>query len=294
MNLLPMRYFITIAEQRSISRAAAELHVTQQTLSAHIAAMEQELSCCLFQRRPSFRLTYAGEVFLRYCRQFDTLMNAMQEEFSDISARRSGVLRIGITQTRGKILMPGVIREYRARCPDMQVEIKEGSNEELISMLLADEIDLMIGSIAPDTPEFIAQPLFEETLCIFYSPQLLREDDHAEKQQLADFAAYPFLLCEEADILGRWAKLLLESAHIVPRIASRSRNIETLLRLCVAGCGVCICTDYFADNVLSADERGSLCIVPTGKSYPISVIRKDRPYVSQTITAFTDVLRRHL
>ena len=114
MNLLPMRYFITIAEQRSISRAAAELHVTQQTLSAHIAVIEQELSCCLFQRRPSFRLTYAGEVFLRYCRQFDTLMNAMQEEFSDISARRSGVLRIGITQTRGKILMPGVIREYRA------------------------------------------------------------------------------------------------------------------------------------------------------------------------------------
>lgn len=49
MNLLPMRYFITVAEQRSISRAAAELHVTRQTLSAHIASIEQELSYCLFQ-----------------------------------------------------------------------------------------------------------------------------------------------------------------------------------------------------------------------------------------------------
>lgn len=292
MNLLPMRYFITVAEHRSISHAAAELHITQQTLSAHIAAIEQELSCCLFQRRPSFRLTYAGEVFLRYCRQFDTLMNAMQEEFSDISARRSGILRIGITQTRGKILMPDAIREYRTLCPDMQVEIKEGSNEELIAMLLADEIDLMIGNVAPDTPEFIVQPLFEETLCIFYSPQLLRTGDQGKQMKLADLAAYPFLLCEEADILGRCAKLLLDSAHIVPRIASRSRNIETLLKLCVSGCGVCVCTDFFANHVLSPVERSQLRIVPTGKTYPISVVSKDKPYISQTIMKFIEVLRR--
>lgn len=123
MHLLPMRYFLTVVEKESISKAASELHITQQTLSAHMAALEKELGYCLFQRKPAFMLTYAGEVFL-----------------------------------------PEILPPFRQLCPDMQIQICEAANEELLSMLLDDEIDVMIGN----------------------------------------FAADPFLLCEEQDILGRW------------------------------------------------------------------------------------------
>ena len=60
MNFLSMEYFIAVMAKRNITKAAEEMHITQQTLSAHIAAIEQELACQLIIRRNPQELTYAG------------------------------------------------------------------------------------------------------------------------------------------------------------------------------------------------------------------------------------------
>ena len=66
MNFSSMDYFVMVARERSFSRAAERLHITQQTLSAHIAGLEKELSTKLLVRSIPLELTYAGEVFLGY------------------------------------------------------------------------------------------------------------------------------------------------------------------------------------------------------------------------------------
>ena len=81
-----MKYFIVVADHKSITRAAEELHITQQTLSAHMAALEKELKCQLFQRRPKFELTYEGRVFYRYCQSYQRLSASMEDEFRDINS----------------------------------------------------------------------------------------------------------------------------------------------------------------------------------------------------------------
>ena len=63
MNFLSMDYFLMTAEKRSFTKAADALHITQQTLSTHIANLEQELDCKLFVRHVPLELTYAGEIF---------------------------------------------------------------------------------------------------------------------------------------------------------------------------------------------------------------------------------------
>ena len=68
MNLQTMEYLIAVAEEQSISKAAERLHITQQTLSAHLASVEEELGCRLFERRVPLKITYAGEEFLKYAR----------------------------------------------------------------------------------------------------------------------------------------------------------------------------------------------------------------------------------
>ena len=62
MHLLPMYYFKVVVKNRSINKAAQELHITQQTLSAHMNSVEKELGCVLFTRSPHFQLTYEGEI----------------------------------------------------------------------------------------------------------------------------------------------------------------------------------------------------------------------------------------
>ena len=70
MNFSSMEYFVVLAQERNFTRAAERLHMTQQSLSSHIAAMERELGCQLFVRHIPLDFTYAGEVMLRYAGHF--------------------------------------------------------------------------------------------------------------------------------------------------------------------------------------------------------------------------------
>ena len=96
MNFQSMEYFAAVAKNRSFTRAADALHITQQTLSAHIAGIERELGCPLLIRHIPLELTYAGEVFLRYATEFNTKYDCMLHEFGDILNNQTGKLRIGI------------------------------------------------------------------------------------------------------------------------------------------------------------------------------------------------------
>ena len=66
MNLHSLDYFLVLAREKNFTRAAEALHITQQSLSSHIAGLEKELGCTLLVRRTPLELTYAGRTFLRY------------------------------------------------------------------------------------------------------------------------------------------------------------------------------------------------------------------------------------
>ena len=91
MNFSSMEYFIAVAQERSFTKAAEQLHITQQSLSSHIAGMEKELDCQLLVRNVPLKLTYAGEVLLRYAKRFTSEWTMLQQEFSDISQNQKGI-----------------------------------------------------------------------------------------------------------------------------------------------------------------------------------------------------------
>ena len=66
MNFHSLDYFLVLAREKNFTRAAEVLHITQQSLSSHIAGLEKELGCTLVVRRTPLELTYAGRTFLRY------------------------------------------------------------------------------------------------------------------------------------------------------------------------------------------------------------------------------------
>ena len=109
MNFKSIDYFLSVARERSFTKAAAQHHITQQTISADIAALERELGQPLFLRKVPLKLTYAGEVFLRYAQGFQNSHTAMLQEFRDIAKEETGILRIGVTYARGHALMPQLI-----------------------------------------------------------------------------------------------------------------------------------------------------------------------------------------
>lgn len=85
MNFLSIEYFAAVASEHSFSKAAKRLGITQQTLSANIAALERELGCALFVRHVPLELTYAGTVFARYAQRFRRDRDALGQEMRDIA-----------------------------------------------------------------------------------------------------------------------------------------------------------------------------------------------------------------
>ena len=266
-----MKYYIVVADQKSITRAAEELHITQQTLSAHMAALEKELKCQLFQRRPKFELTYEGRVFYRYCQSYQRLSASMEDEFRDINSGQGGLLRLGIAYTRGRVLLPRIIPAFNKLYPKVQVRVKERSNEEMVNMLIEDELDVVIGRVMSDVPELSYKELYHAQTMLYLCGGLINPfklDAFVHTRDLRLLADCPFLLGQPADIIGRMS--------------------QTLLELCADGMGACFSPDVLA-TTLPEEKRRRLTDVPMGEPFTISIAWKNKPYVSKLVTTFRDV-----
>ena len=140
MNFHSLDYFLVLAREKNFTRAAEALHITQQSLSSHIAGLEKELGCTLLVRRTPLELTYAGRTFLRYAESIGQTRQAMEREFCDISENQKGELRVGIAYTRGRTIMPRLIPAFQRQYPNVEITLLEGSNDAIQKALLSGDL----------------------------------------------------------------------------------------------------------------------------------------------------------
>ena len=276
MNFSSMEYFTVLAQERNFTRAAERLHITQQSLSSHIAGMEKELGSQLLVRRVPLELTYAGEVLLQYATDFQKLRNDMQREFCDISQRQKGILRVGAAPMRGQMVLPRTIALFQESYPNISIELAEGSNGELHQMLLRGSIDLAIAEfqeVLSDNSIRLTDFYLEENVlliekglfakCFEYDVEECEKRFHTE-----DYSALrncPFVLGGSEDIDGRIGRDVLKRAGIDnPVVTATSHNVGMLLQLSLNGVGACICPQKIVQRVLSPQQADSLWMFRLG------------------------------
>ena len=257
MNFLSLDYFIMTARERSFTRAAERLYITQQTLSTHIAAIEKELGCQLFVRHIPLKLTYAGEVYLRYALDIQKKLHSMQQEMDDIAHNEKGKLRIGVGFTRGHAIMPDLISEYQKQYPFVQIQLIEGSNDIFQKKLFGGEIDLAIANFPENVSGMELRDFYREELVLLVSETLLEEIYGEKKEQILEeterngnlslLRECPFLLNSKNDIAGGIGRSYLAKAGFEPILKAESDSIETLLDLCLLGGGACFCPENLAE-----------------------------------------------
>ena len=131
MNLTSFEYFTAVAKELSFTRAAQQLHTSQQTLSAHIAALEKELGCTLFVRTVPLQLTYGGQRFLHYARRIQEDVSQLRAEFRHMDQKDTGVLAQGISRSNMRFLMMDLISEGAITKDDLE-GFSEAFREQLI------------------------------------------------------------------------------------------------------------------------------------------------------------------
>ncbi|MBR0933714.1 pca operon transcription factor PcaQ [Bradyrhizobium jicamae] len=141
--------FLEVAERRSFVRAAEALHTTQPAVSKTIAELEEALGVVLLERsRRGVHLTAYGEVFRRHAGASVAALRQGVESL--VSAQAGGALRvaIGVLPTVAAAVMPRAIKRAKERGLSATVYLAPGTNDVLLGLLKAKELDLVVGRFA--------------------------------------------------------------------------------------------------------------------------------------------------
>ncbi|MFM9368436.1 LysR family transcriptional regulator [Streptomyces sp. Da 82-17] len=243
MELRHIRAVVAVADHLHFGRAAAQLGIAQPPLSQSVKALERELGVVLFERDTrQVRLTPAGELFVADAR--GVLALAGQAETRARSAGRGdiGELAVGLVGSAVLRLLPAVLRAYRARRPDVVVRFHEMPTATQLERLRERTLD--VGFVRPPLPgpadtEFTVVPVSQEPLVVVLpGDHRLAGRQRVHVRSLADegFVLFPRQL--GAGLHDRITALCRRSGGFEPRVVQEAVQMQTIVGLVAAGCGV--------------------------------------------------------
>lgn len=145
-TLRQLEYFVTAADRGSVARAAAELNVSQPSVSTAVAKLEQQFGVQLFirQHAQGVLLTPPGRRILDQARNLLRQARDLQQTVGAAGDLVAGEIDIGCFTTLAPLFMPGLITDFTQRYPGTNVKLAEGIQDELLAGLLAGRFELAL------------------------------------------------------------------------------------------------------------------------------------------------------
>ncbi|MEJ9306566.1 LysR family transcriptional regulator [Priestia megaterium] len=136
MDIKQLIYFLTIAEEGNISKAAERLHMAQPPLSQQLKLLEEEIGFVLFERNTRrMQITDAGLLLQTRAQQIVDLMQTTSKELKDLKEGFQGVLSIGTISSAGETLIPQMLKSFHKIYPGVDFRIKESKTSEILELV---------------------------------------------------------------------------------------------------------------------------------------------------------------
>lgn len=165
MELRVLRYYLTVAREENITRAADMLHITQPTLSRQMAELEEELNTRLFERtNRKIVLTESGMLLRRRAEELISLADKVQQEFQSSGDELTGLISIGSGVTAAvSACLPKLLQDYAQKYPQVRFELHTGTAagiKDLLDKGLLD-IGILMEPIEVEKYDFVRLPVKE-------------------------------------------------------------------------------------------------------------------------------------
>ena len=140
-------YVYEVYKEKSFSKAANALYVSQPYLSAKIKSIEEALGAPIFDRSTSpIRLTEIGEAYIKAAEDISKIEYQFENYVNDVNTLKCGHLSIGASNVFAAYALPSIITEYKTKYPDVDVRLIEGNTHDLEEMLSKNTIDMVIDN----------------------------------------------------------------------------------------------------------------------------------------------------
>lgn len=166
-----LQVFITVAEKKSFSRAAEELHLTQPAVSQYIRALENSVGTRLLERTNKYvRLNQAGEIVFHHAKEILSLYTKMQCLVDDLTNRAGGPISIGSSYTFGEYILPRIIARLQNLYPEISPSITIHNTKEIIDLVTNHQLDIGIIEGFFKGDKLITEIVAEDHMFIVASP----------------------------------------------------------------------------------------------------------------------------
>jgi DNA-binding transcriptional LysR family regulator len=282
MDLRQLRYFMTVAEEHSVTRAAARLHLTQPPLTVQLSRLERELGVpLLIRHRRGVDLTDAGRYLATHARRLLAEVDALAESVRQLGEGRSGRLALAFDSATAWAPLPQLLERFRVDRPDVVLDVSEETADGVLEAVRLRRTDLGLVHLPPPTvartrdPQLDFAVVHREPLVAVLPAALATQ--HGERADLAALAAQQFL----APAPGAWGGLqrhLVEAcrqAGFEPNVRD-VKLVPTVVALVGAGLGVSILPSSV--RAVSGDK---VAVLPLARHVPVVetaiVRRRDEP-----------------
>lgn len=278
MNLVFLRYFLAVAEELNMTKAAGRIHLSQQALSLQIQNMERQLGVQLFLRSPALRLTYAGERLAATAHELLRTEERFMNELAQMKEGTAGRLVVGAAHGRAKILLPALLPQIKRIAPGLEIRFVELLNTaRLEESLLQGELDCFFGITPISSPSISSLPLRREQL-LFIIPKALGVSVEKESE-LPILLQHPILLPPSNNRVRQSVDRYFAQRGMSDPITHESPHSDTLFSLCLEGAGVNVLTDmvyaYYQANLAEALlSRLHVFPLPEGEETPSLVLAR--------------------
>lgn len=186
MELRILEYFLIVAQEENISRAANVLHITQPTLSRQMKSLEEELDAKLFIRGKNFELTSAGLLLRERAEEIISLTKKTKNDFEQINQMIGGTITIGGAVIGDKTLLSDLMVEFRSQYPKVSFELITGTGPEVTEQIDKGLIDLglLIEPINYEKYEFKRLSHIEKWGIIMHKDSPLAKKDKIKAKDL--------------------------------------------------------------------------------------------------------------
>ena len=276
MDTKQLEYIISIADEKSLTRAAQKHSVTKSNLSQHLSRLEDELGTPLFLRSKSeWSLTPEGEVYVEAARQIVRIKERTYAQIAESSQHNRGVISLGFTAVRGPQMFADIYPAFHEAFPDIVLQPREMGTFRMQEEIRKGSLGLGIMTLSENqktSEQYI--DLTKERLFLglpedYPLPPTLNTDDPYPVFPLETLKQEPFVMINK-ESSGRWAvEEILRKAGFYPRVLFETVNYTTIISMIQAG----LCAGFIPEyHVKKKPEHVRFFSVP------------DSPVILQTVS----------
>ncbi len=290
LNLHQLEIFLCIARERSFSKAAEQMRISQPSVSIQIRNLEDFLEVKLFERLGRrVYLTREGKAVLEHAKKISAIVSDLQNNIRDLKGIRRGQLSAGCSRVPSATLVPLAVAQFKAQYPKTEISIKTGRSYEVERWVVENEVDLGVIEGDPAAGLLMKEPWYTDELVLVVSPRshLLKRRRLFVKEILQE----PFLI-QSPGIRPTFVERVFaeKGMFIKNRITVGSR--EAVKTAVAAGCGVSIMPKSLIDTERRAGILRARKIHDLDVRYPVNLIYRRDKQLSQSVLAFAELLKK--